>query len=189
VRILFRKISDERHTLAIERSPGAREEVECETRSYLVHDLLHYAVESEAGLETGFWGRLAAGKTLADMNDRTGASMADKDASGERGLRPREPIAGGAGPSQGPANDESPELGAIEQVVGALHGSTKGIPAGELVAGITRFAASLGVTMPSWLTEAFVVAVQERMRRLQGHWRATPFGGVMELGWPGAELA
>ena len=44
---------------------------------------------------------------------------------------------------------------------------------------------SLGATMPDWLTEPFVVAVQERMRRLQGHWRATPFGGVMELPWPG----
>lgn len=134
MRILFRKISDERHTLAIERAPGAL----------------------DARLAIGFWGSLAAGKTLADMNDRTGASMKD-----------------------------SPEIGAIEQVVGALHGSTKGIPAGELVGGITRFAASLGVTMPDRLTEAFVVAVQERMRRLQGHWRATPFGGVMELGWPG----
>jgi hypothetical protein len=157
VRILFHKISDDRHRLAIERGPGAREEVECETRSYLVHDFLHYAVESEAGLAGGFWGRLAAGKTLAEMNDRTGAAM----------------------------KDAAPELGAIEQVVGALHGSTKGIAAGELVAGIRRFAASLGTTMPGWLTEAFVAAVQGRMRRLQGHWRATPFGGDMELPWPG----
>lgn len=47
---------------------GARP-VACETRSYLVHDLLHYAVESEAGLSGGFWGNLARGKTLADMND------------------------------------------------------------------------------------------------------------------------
>jgi hypothetical protein len=157
VRILFEKMSDERHRLVIERAPGAREAVECETRSYLVHDLLHYAVESEARLATGFWGNLAAGKTLADMNDRTGAAM----------------------------KDAAPDMGAIEQIVGALHGSTKGVAAGELVAGLRRVAASLGATMPDWLTEPFVVAVQGRMRRLQGHWRATPFGGVMELPWPG----
>jgi hypothetical protein len=156
VRILFEKISAERHRLVIERAPGTREAVECETRSYLVHDLLHYAVESEAKLRTGFWGNLAAGKTLANMNDRTGAAM----------------------------KDAAPDMGAIEQIVGALHGSTKEIPAGELVAGLRRFAASVGATMPDWLTEPFVVAVQERMRRLQGHWRATPFGGVMELPWP-----
>ena len=157
MRILFEKITDERHRLVIERAPGAREAVECETRSYLLHDFLHYAVESEARLATGFWGNLAAGKTLADMNDRTGASM----------------------------KEAAPEMGAIEQLVGALHGSTKGITAGELVAGIRRFAASLGATTPDWLTEPFVVAVQERLRRLQGHWRANPFGGVMELPWPG----
>jgi hypothetical protein len=157
MRILLEKLTDERHRLAIERAPGVREAVECETRSYLLHDLLHYAVESEARLATGFWGNLAAGKTLADMNDRTGAAM----------------------------QDAAPAMGAIEQIVGALHGSTKGIAAGELVAGVRRFAASLGATMPDWLTEAFVVAVQERMRRLQGHWRSTPFGGVMELPWPG----
>ena len=157
MRILFEKLSDERHRLVIERAPGAREALECETRSCLVHDLLHYAVESEARLATGFWGYLAAGKTLADMNDRTGAAM----------------------------TDAAPDMAAIEQLVGALHGSTKGIPAGELVAGIQRFAASLGATMPDWLTERFVVAVQDRMRRLQGHWRATPFGGVMDLPWPG----
>jgi hypothetical protein len=157
VRILFDKISDERHRLVVERAPGAREAVECETRSYLVHDLLHYAVESEAQLATGLWGSLAAGKTLADMNDRTGAAMT------------------------GAARD----MGAIEQIVGALHGSTKGVAASELLAGLRRFAASVGATMPDWLTEPFVVAVQERMRRLQGHWRATPVGGAMELPWPG----
>jgi hypothetical protein len=156
MRILLEKLTDERHRLVIERAPEAREAVECETRSILVHDLLHYAVESEARVTTGFWGNLAAGKTLADMNDRSGASM----------------------------KDAAPEMAAIEQLVGALHGSTKGIAAGELVAGIRRFAASLGATTPDWLTEPFVIAVQERMRRLQGHWRATPFGGVMELPWP-----
>jgi hypothetical protein len=157
MRILVEKLNDARHRLVIERAPGAREAMDCETRSYLLHDFLHYAVESEARLATGLWGNLAAGKTLADMNDRTGASM----------------------------KDAAPDMGAIEQVVGALHGSTKGIPAAALVAGIRRFAASLGVSMPDWLTEPFVVAVQERMRRLQGQWRATPFGGAMELPWPG----
>lgn len=155
MRIVLTKLTDERHTLAIVRPDGATERVECETRSMLLHDLLHHAVESEAGLQRGFWGCLARGKTLADMNDRTGAAMKDE-----------------------------PEMADIEQVVGALHGSTKGWSAADLVAGIQRFAAGLGATMPPWLTEAFVEAVQERMRGLQGRWKATPFGGSMELDWP-----
>jgi hypothetical protein len=147
VRILFRKISDERHVLEIVRGDGRREHVDCETRSYLVHDLLHYAVESEASLQGGFWGNLEKGKTLADMNDRTGRAM-------ER---------------------EAPEMAVIERLVGSLSGAVKGRSAAEMVAALERYAAALGSTNPDWLTEAFVLAVQERMRQLMGHWRATPY--------------
>jgi hypothetical protein len=156
VRIVFRKLSDERHILEIVRDDGRSERVEFETRSYLAHDLLHLAVEAEAKLGCGFWGNLAAGKTLADMNDRTGMAL-------------------GAAAS---------EMAAIEQIVGALSGAVKGRTAADLVTGMRRFAESLGQTTPAWLTEEFVAAVIERMRRLTGHWRATAFGGTMELRWP-----
>jgi hypothetical protein len=160
MRIAFRRIDDRRHTLEVTRADGGTESVECETRSYLVHDLLHYAVESEAGLRGGFWGNLAAGKTLAQMNDRTGLGMAD--AAGE--------------------------MGAIEQIVGALHGATKGRSARDVVAGVRRFNESIGVSTPSWLTEAFVERVQDRMHQLQGQWRATPRGGRMELSFSPPDL-
>lgn len=158
IRIAFRRIDDSRHVLEVTRADGATESVECETRSYLVHDLLHYAVESEAGLSGGFWGSLAAGKTLTQMNDRTGAGMADMPG----------------------------EMGAIEQIVGALHGVTKGRTAHDVVAGVRRFNESIGVSTPAWLTVGMVEAVQERMRRLQGQWQATPRGGRMELAFPPA---
>jgi hypothetical protein len=156
MRIAFRKISDDRHALAILRAGGARDEVEQETRSTLVHDLLHFAVESEARVQGGFWGTLARGVTLARMNDRMGSGLDERDAE---------------------------EMAAIEQVVGALSGAVKGRSAAEMAAGMRRFAAALGKTMPDWLTEPFIAAVQERMRHLLGHWRATPFGGEMTLDW------
>ena len=149
------KLTDERHALEIVRDGGLRERVECETRSYLMHDLLHFAVESEAGLQGGFWGRLAAGTTLAELNDRT---------------KPMGP-------------PETDEMAAIEQLVGALHGATKGRPAEELVAGMRRFAEALDASIPDWLTEEFVTRVKERLRRLVGHWNATPYGGSMDLDW------
>jgi hypothetical protein len=152
MRILLRKLSDERHELGISRDPTSWETVECETRSYLMHDFLHYSVEVEAGVQSGFWGRLAAGATLAEMNDRT-RSMGD-------------------------------EMAAIEQVVGALTPGVRGRSAAEVVAAMNRFASSLGSTMPSWLTESFVLAVQERMRQLIGRWKATPRGSVLDLTWP-----
>jgi hypothetical protein len=154
VRIAFWKVSNERHVLEISDARGRKERVECETRSLFLHDLLHYAVESEAKTQAGFWGALASGRTLAELDDRT---------------RPF---------------DESSELAGIEQVVGALHGTTKGISPEQLVAGIERFASSLGATLPDWLTVDLVTRVEERMRRLRGHWNATPFGDKMELDWP-----
>jgi len=156
MQIVFRKISDERHTLEIVREDGRREEVDCETRSLLVHDLLHLAVESEAKVTVGFWGNLAKGRTLADMNDRTGKAMAA----------------------------EAPEMAVIERLVGSLSGAVKGRTAAEMVAALHKHASALGSTNPDWLTEELVTLVQERMRKLLGHWKATPFGGSMELHWP-----
>ncbi len=74
MRIRFTKVNDERHVLAIERADGTRESVELETRSYLLHDLVHYAVEAEVPIEDGFWGLLARGTTLNELSDRTMAN-------------------------------------------------------------------------------------------------------------------
>jgi hypothetical protein len=70
MRVILHKLSDERHALEIVRDSGDRERMECETRSLLVHDFMHFAVEETAKLTDGFWGKLANGKTLAEMNDR-----------------------------------------------------------------------------------------------------------------------
>ena len=156
MRILFHKISDERHALEIVRPDGSRDREECETRSFLVHDLLHYTVESEARLQGGFWGNLGKGKTLSDMNDRTGRAMAEA----------------------------SREMAEIERLVGSLSGAVKGKSAKQMVQALETYAVALGTTNPAWLTEALVVSVQERMRQLLGRWKATPYGETMELDWP-----
>jgi hypothetical protein len=155
MRISFRKISDGRHALELMRDDGTVDCVECETRSYLVHDLLHYAVESEAELQTGFWGHLAGGKTLAEMSDRTGASMAR----------------------------ESDAMAAIERLIGALTAATKGVEAEQVARGVSAYLVALNVAQPDWLDAEFVRAVQERMRKLRAHWKATPYGEVMVLDW------
>jgi hypothetical protein len=155
VRIELRKVSDEAHELAIVQADGGRESVRCETRSTLVHDLLHFAAEKEAGILTGFWGTLAAGHTLADMNDRTGVAL------------------GAAGP----------DVMAVERIVGPLSAALKGVGPGELSARLHDFLAQTGTPGPAWLTEAFVAAVQERMRHLLGEWRAVRPGEVMTLEW------
>ena len=154
MKIALRKISDERHALDVTRDDHTREHAECESRSLLVHDLLHFAIESEARLTGGFWGNLARGTTLADLK-AIGMTMADA----------------------------VPEMAMIERIVGALTGAVKGESASHLVTALRGHAETLDWPMPEWLTEDFVVAVQERMRQLLGRWRATPYGGSMELDW------
>jgi hypothetical protein len=156
VRVRFHRVSDDRHQLEVIREDGSRDQVSCETRSYLEHDLLHFAVEAEAGLRDGFWGNLARGKTLEQMNDRTGASMAG----------------------------EVPQLMQIEQVVGAMSRLRDGEPPAALARGFVSYCEQIGATVPSWFDEALVEAAARRMRALQGHWRATPHGETMELRWP-----
>ncbi len=161
MRICFRKVSDERHLLEIARADGSIESVEYETRSYLMHDLLHFAVESEARLGSGFWGLLANGKTLADMNDRTGKAMAG----------------------------DSAELGSIEQIVGVLSRVVKGVPTADIVATLRLTASSCGTALPEWVSEPLIDAVRERMRQLSGEWNATPCGKSLNLQWPALPIS
>jgi hypothetical protein len=153
MRVRFHKLSDERHALEIVRDDGTHERIECETRSYLNHDLLHLAVESQAALGEGFWGSLAAGATLAAMNDR-------------------------AMPSSTPA------MARIEQVVGMLAGLAKGRSGTQIYAALHDYEREQGDALPAWVTEPFVLGVEERLRRLIGHYRATPFGEAMEVVFP-----
>lgn len=156
MKIAFRKISDQRHALEIEHDDGRRERVECETRSYLLHDFLHYAVEREAGIERGFWGSLASGKSLAQLNDKAQPSVFEADA----------------------------EIATVERMVGMLHGAAKGQAAEAVVAAIGRYAETSETSVPPWLTEDFVRRVQERLRQVMGRWRATAYGECLWLEWP-----
>jgi hypothetical protein len=67
MRVLLTKISDARHRLDVVRDDGSVAGAELDSRSFLVHDLAHFAVEKEAGLGLGFWGALAAGGPLGEV--------------------------------------------------------------------------------------------------------------------------
>jgi hypothetical protein len=151
MRILLAKLTSDWHALEIERAGGQRERVELETRSCLLHDLTHLAVEEAAGIEGGFWGSLAAGRTIAEM-------------------------------SQGAAYTGT--LLQVERTVAVLQGPAAAQEDPAIVhARILDLLAVQGASPPSWFTVPFVARVNERVRRLQGHWKATPFGGSMELTW------
>jgi hypothetical protein len=177
MQITLRKISDLRHRLEIIRNDGSRDTVELASRSFLVHDFLHYAVETGARLEASFWGMLASGKSFKDVHESF-AMVCPSDR----------------------ATLLQSEAAATEAVVGALTGvvqertqerakeRTHERASGEAaIAGLTRLFEAQERVLPAWLTVEFVDGVRERMRRLRGEWRAVPFGGEMTIEFdPGA---
>jgi hypothetical protein len=70
MRILMTRTSPDRHFFKIIRADGTTESADLETRSLLVHDLVHYAVEMEVPFREGFYGLLAKGKTFSELNDK-----------------------------------------------------------------------------------------------------------------------
>ena len=151
----FRRVSPTRHLFAFRRPDGTGESVEMETRSLLFHDLLHFAVETEAGLRGSFYGLLAKVGGYEELRVAGGMAL------------------GG-------------EIAITERVVGALTGALarQDLDDTAFIRQVTEFLEIYDEGAPRWLTPAFVVAVRERMRGLEGRWKATPFGEAMELSFP-----
>jgi hypothetical protein len=143
--VRFTRLNPTHHRFEAIRADGTRDVREFETRSLLLHDLVHFAVESEARLKGGFYGTLAEG--------------ADYDA-------PR----------------EGSEAAQVEYVVGPLQGALKGeIDPAIFVKRLRDVQSDMGFAPPDWLTADMIAGALERLRQLQGQWRATPFGQTMEL--------
>ena len=70
MKLSWTRLTNTTHRFEALRDDGTHEVVELETRSLLLHDLVHYAVEAEAGLTEAFFGLLAQGTSLARLNDR-----------------------------------------------------------------------------------------------------------------------
>ncbi|MFI4974778.1 MAG: hypothetical protein ACHP84_09595 [Caulobacterales bacterium] len=155
LRLGFTRISPTHHRFEFRRPDGTGEAVELETRGGLVHDLIHLAVESEAGLRGSFYGLLAKIGGYEELVVNGGAAL------------------GG-------------EVAITERVVGALTGAMtdEDLDAEPFVARVTEFLDIYEERAPRWFTADFVLAVRERMRRLMGRWKATPFGETMQLTFP-----
>jgi hypothetical protein len=154
--IRFTRLTNERHRLEFVRDDGTSEARELETRSALLHDLVHYAVETEAGLEASFYGQLAGGKTYEALT---------------------------AEPS------DDPEAMQTEAVVARIQGLAKNdawsrVDPGSVAESIAAGFRALESTPPTWLTADLIDRVRDRLRRVQGRWRATPFHQTLELDFP-----
>jgi hypothetical protein len=153
MQVAFTKLSAQQHRFALIRADGSREAVVLESRSYLVHDWVHFAVEAELPIVDGFYGQLASGMPLGRLNDRS---------------RPMLEAHGG--------------LALAEALVGPMQSLHRGRLTREAYLALAR------PKLPGRVSAAFVERAQERLRRLTGFWRATPYGRDMVLGWPAPPL-
>jgi len=122
-----------------------------------LHDLTHYAVETELGFSHGFYGLIAAGWEIADTTGKG---------------------------AQGPLPDEAIEA---EYIVGSLGAERAGDSAGtaaefnELAA---AFAKTRGRPDPRPLTDGQLAKIRSRMADLFARWNDLPPGGTLELRFP-----
>ncbi len=148
----FTRVSPTHHRFEYRRADGTGEAIELETRSFLTHDLLHYAVESEAGLKGSFYGILGKIGGYEELSVAGGAALGGEIAITER---------------------------VVGALTGALQ--EEALDAEAFVTRAAEYLDLYEERAPRWFTPAFIEAVRERMRQLTGRWKATPFGETMEL--------
>lgn len=130
MRIVLTGLTPKTHQLSIERDDGSVDRAQLETRSLLVHDLTHYAVERTLGMKDAFYGQLARGVSLAQLSDTsspwpTGSELAYAESI--------------VGPLQGFLSGhlarellpDWPFIDAVNQEFRSAHGKWKGTPWGS----------------------------------------------------------
>lgn len=153
LQLRFTRISPTHHCLSYTRSDGTGETSDLETKAFLMHDFLHFCVESEVPLPDGFFVQLDKGSTYAEL------------------------AAGAMSPEAAMTSDQD-----TERVVGALSGLVqgRGTVAGLLSTAENMYQA-YQKPVPEWLNEKFVDRVLERYRKIMGQWNSLAFGETLEL--------
>ncbi len=151
--IFIQKVSPTEHIFRYQTETGEGETLTLESKSFLFHDFIHFAVEMEAGLAHSFFG------LLTQKKDYQSLQMTAEEQSAHQ-----------------------TEWSRTELVVGAMTGALKENTSYDAVyAGLENMLGASGVLVPQWFTHAFFDGVTERMHKLTGEWNATPFGQIMKL--------
>ena len=155
--IRIKKKSDGSAALSCVRADGSttwQRQLGASGRFFPIHDLTHYAVETELRLRRGFYGLLSEGWDIDDF---------------------------GAPWPKGPM---PPESGHAELIVGFFDtdraGGTRST-AEEFNTSAASFVAATGGTPPPALTDADVARIRLRLSDLLAGWRETQVGEAFEL--------
>ena len=158
MRVLLTKTSSDRHRLAIVRDDGTGEMRDLDTRSFLVHDLAHFAVEQQGAMSGGFWGSLASGFSIDELQR-----------DGE--------LASGFSIDELQRDRDAGESWRAEALAARFQTLWNQRADPDFAERRLQYLSLVNGD------EKFVDGSLERMRRLWGQWSATPFRSVMELRW------
>lgn len=146
------RVSPTHHRLEYVRDEGTGESADIETKSFLFHDFVHFALETEAHLSGGFFGLLDRGHTYAELSGKTSSTH------------------------------ETEEAMLVEQAAGMMTGVIKKMATPEdAIAAFKNLQDGYGKAMPYWLSSDLIKRVVERHRKLLGHWNSMRFGETLEL--------
>ena len=121
-----------------------------------LHDLTHYAVETELGFRRGFFGLIAEGWDIADTTGKT---------------------------ARGPLPNEALE---VEYLVSAFSAERAGggvSSGGEFNESAATFAQSKGLSAPRQLSGEELARVRARFADLATRWRRLPAGETLALAY------
>jgi hypothetical protein len=157
MRVEFTRRADGGSTLRCVRADGSvtwQNQRGAHALFFALHDLTHYAVESELSCRQGFYGLLVAGWDIADTGGK-----------GTRGPLPTEAVV-------------------VEHLVGALdqeRASGSIWPASEFNEMLARVARERGATAPALLTEEGLARIRARVAELSARWARLESGAVLAL--------
>ena len=160
MRIEFTKRADGSAVLRCVRDDGSvtwQRNDDQNARFFPLHDLTHYAVETELGFGQGFFGLIAEGWNIEETTGKTA-----------RGALPNEALE-------------------VEYIVAAFSAERAGGAVGsaaefnELAA---TFASAKAMPTPRRLSDEDLVKVRARFDELANRWRALPPDSTLELAFP-----
>ncbi|MEO6536215.1 MAG: hypothetical protein ABIT47_00850 [Candidatus Paceibacterota bacterium] len=151
IKISFVRISPTHHRFSYERENGSGESIELETKTYLLHDFVHFCVESEAQLTGGFYGQLAQGSTFADLVGTPNSELSGMGLDVER---------------------------VVGALTGVVQGR---ITPDALLDGLKNLYQAYGKPIPGWVNQEYIAQVSERYRKLNGQWNSLRFGERLDL--------
>ncbi len=126
-------------------------------RFFPLHDLIHYAVESELAFTHGFFGLIAAGWNI---DETTGKS------------------------SRGALPDEALEVEHLVSSFTAEWNSDVDWAAGDFNEQASAFATTRGLPRPRAVTDEEMARVRHRFKELAAQWRDLPAGETLRFEFP-----